>query len=187
MPKTDTRNQILKYIEQQSGVRVKDLVDHFQISSQIIHRHLNVLLREGNIIKRGFSPRVYYFSVENNSFDHEFNQLNLLKKDDFLENNWLTIEPTGNILRGTDGFFLWCKERGFDFNTKRSEYLSVFDKYAPYRKNGYIDATEKFREIFSNISLDKAFYLDFYSYEIFGRTKWGSLVLYAKLNETKIL
>lgn len=182
MPKTETRNQILKFIEQNHPVRVKYIADQFKLSPQIIHRHLKKLLEDKAIIKKGSLPNIVYLPANSSIHVGDLPDPNAL-----LEENWLTVLPDGMRLNGVTGFTLWCDERGFDPFKKYIEYSDVLKKYNRYRTNGWIDATQKFRDIFPEAALEKVFYLDFYSYEIFGKTKWGNLVLYAKLNEDKVL
>ncbi|NJL96477.1 winged helix-turn-helix transcriptional regulator [Candidatus Gracilibacteria bacterium] len=57
---TSTRSEIFNFINQNNGVRVKDLTSHFKISPQIVHRHLNRLKNEGKIRKTGKPPKVSY-------------------------------------------------------------------------------------------------------------------------------
>lgn len=186
MVKTDTRNRILKHIQNNFPVKIKGLIEEFGISRQIIHRHLKKLLAEDSIIKKGSAPNVFYFPKNKQEIPRNFrDSTNLLKK------NWLTVLPNGNVLKGENGFSYWCEQRGFDPEKKQNEYREIYNEYQKFRKKydsiNYIDATIKFREIYTEKALIKSFYLDFFSYPVFGRTKWGQLVLYSKLNEDKKL
>ena len=54
-------------------------------------------------------------------------------------------------------------------------------------QNGFLDATQKITQSFTQNYLTKLWYLDFYSWEVFGKTKLGSLILYAKQNSDEKL
>ena len=64
-----------------------------------------------------------------------------------------------------------------------AEYIKTLEKYEHYKRNGLIDGAEKMKSTFTNVYLDKIFYLDFYSIERFGKTKLGQLLLYAKQSQ----
>ncbi len=182
---SSTRDKILKYIQKSPfPLSVKQLVDVFEISNVMMHRHLKKLMEQEAIIKQGSAPKVAYKAntKEDTTLIHQ-------EQNPLLEQNWLTITPEGKRIEGTKGFVHWCHKRGFELVKKQKEYARIFEKYNRFRKDGYIDATQKFYDIFPQQKvLKKAMYLDFFSYEIFGRTKWGQLVLHAKLSEdTKIL
>jgi len=184
MPKTDTREKIWLFISDRKTVRAKDIYDAFGLSPQIIHRHLKKLLEEKTIIKKGRPPKVFYSRAKRtkdvtlpSSFD----------PDGILNENWITIQPDGTRIDGEYAFYFWCLDRGFDYKKKFQEYKNILKKYDAFRKEGLIDATGKFTSTFSDTTLKNIFYLDFFSYEVFGRTKWGQLVLHAKLSEDRHL
>jgi hypothetical protein len=140
--------------------------------------------KQNALLKKGRPPRVFYSPLklsENITLPASFDS------DGILEKNWITIYPDGTRIDGKYAFHFWCIDRGFDTYKKFEEYRGILKKYSSFRKNGLIDATDKFISTFSHVPLEKVFYLDFFSYEIFGRTKWGQLVLHAKLSEDKQL
>ncbi len=183
--KTSTKNKIKEYISHSPApISIKQIESQFGISRAMIHRHLKKLLEKGCIQKHGSAPKVLYSAqyLQKNS------EISQIFSEDILKDNWLTITPEGERISGERGFVYWCKKRNFSPEKKISEYREVFHKYDVFRKNGYIDATEKFHTTFPEAKIiKKAMYLDFFSYEIFGRTKWGQLVLHAKLSEDKKL
>lgn len=186
-----TKERIFEYILfSQTPVAVSQLVEKFQLSRAMTHRHVKSLLEGGRIQKHGSAPRVFYSAKDKKKelHTHLASRTILSNKNIFLENNWLTITPEGKRISGEEGFAYWCQKRSFDPDIKKEEYIEVLHKYDDFRKDGYVDATEKFYATFpAQKILQKAFYLDFFSYEIFGRTKWGQLVLHAKLSEDKKL
>jgi len=182
MVKTNTRSRLLKYIQNEAPVRVKDIVQEFGLSAEMVHRHLKKLLNENLIIKKGKAPRVFYFPATNLQISRDF-----VDKTNLLKDNWLTVLPNGNVLLGATGFNYWCEQRGLSAEKKVLEYQKIYLQYEKFREKSdqisYINATDKFRELYDDKALAKVFYLDFFSYPVFGRTKWGQFVLYAKLNE----
>lgn len=183
-----TKEKIYEYIlSSEIPVSIKQLKDWIGLSNVMIHRHIKKLLEEKKIQKHGSAPKVLYSAIdpEKNTSVH-FSERTVSKNGEniLLEKNWLSITPEGKRISGEKGFEYWCTKRGFDPDIKKSEYIKIFHQYDQFRKDGYIDATEKFYTTFPNQKIiKKAYYLDFFSYEIFGRTKWGQLVLHAKLSE----
>jgi DeoR/GlpR family transcriptional regulator of sugar metabolism len=62
--KTSTCDNIQNYIKVHKKTTVKKLVDHFEITSQVIHRHLKKLLETNKISKIGSPPKSYYTKKE---------------------------------------------------------------------------------------------------------------------------
>ncbi len=62
--KTNTRAEIFKYIKTHKKVSAKKLVDRFEISAQMVHRHLKKLLLDEKISKVGKPPKVFYISKD---------------------------------------------------------------------------------------------------------------------------
>lgn len=71
-------------------------------------------------------------------------------------------------------------ERSQNVETMAELYQETRKKYDNYRIDGLISGMSKFRSTFDDVALDGVFYLDFYSLEIFGKTKLGQLLLFAK-------
>jgi len=183
MPTTDTRERIAKYIAAHAPVSAADLRKQFGLSGAMIHRHLKKLLTDKLISKKGSAPRVFYFAIKAERATQAID-------DTVLADNWLTITPDGRQLAGSMGFTEWCHTRNFDTMTKLREYHKIYHDYDHWRDDSeykIIDATPKFRETFSDNILSKAVYFDFFSYPVFGRTKWGQILLHAKLSEDKHL
>src|SRR4051812_9827696 len=66
-------------------------------------------------------------------------------------------------------------------------YDDTMKKYDSYRETDLIDGMSKLRSTFDNVALNEVFYLDFYSIEIFGKTKLGQLLLFAKQSQDRAL
>jgi len=96
------------------------------------------------------------------------------------------IEPAGTELSGINGFEKWCNKRNFDINKKAEEFRKITEKYQKKKDNDLLDASKKMNTTFGkNCCVDKLFYFDFYEVEIFGKTKMGQKLLYAKQGEDR--
>lgn len=107
-----------------------------------------------------------------------------------LSKNYLYITPQGQIVPGYGGFVAWAE------NTKQSgkipdlaqTYVKIKAQFEDYRRpEGWIDATFKLKETFTELNLTKLLYTDFYSLPQFGKTKLGMLTLYAKQSQNREL
>lgn len=95
--------------------------------------------------------------------------------------------PDGEFLYGEAGFSLWCKKRNFDPKEKAELFEKMFLEKEHLKKNNLLDATQKIQQSFQKNYLEKLWYVDFYSWEIFGKTLLGKLILYAKQNSDVVL
>ena len=180
MVKTNTQNQILAFIEVRGEATVKALAEEFSLSREMIHRHLKTLCSANKIKKIGSAPRVFYVPAQEK-------EKAVSIKSNIVEENWLEILPNGEFQFGTEGFVSWCKNRNFNINEKVDEYEKIYVQKEGLKKNELIDATSKLTKTFSENYLEKIWYVDFYSWEIFGKTTLGKLILYAKQNSDEVL
>lgn len=176
-----TYERIQEIINAKKQSTAKELRETLGVSQVLIHRHLKKLCTEGKIQKVGSSPRVFYTPVIQKKIVLPKNASKIV------ENNWLEILPNGNFIFGNAGFALWCKERSFDFSAKAQEFEKMYFKKESYKKDNLINATEKITGSFETNFLEKVWYVDFYSWEIFGKTLLGKLILYAKQNSNEKL
>ena len=179
-----TKNKILEFISTTNSVKPADIYAHFSINRQMVHRHLKNLLRDGKIKKIGSAPKVFYRVADNNItqkniiIDHKYSQI--------IATEFLFIEPTGVELSGIQGFISWCEKRDFDYQQKAVEFSKIIAKYNKTNELNLIDATHKINKTFANNScVNQLFYYDFYAVEIFGKTKMGQQLLYAKQGQNK--
>ncbi len=179
----NTKEKIYKFIKEHEEVRPVDLFYNFSISRGMIHRHLNTLVQEGRIEKFGKSPYVTYSVKEQDkNIKVDFNK----ETKEFLDKHFYFVSPSGKEYLGSTGFIIWCKKRNFNMKKKAKEYMRIIKKYQRLKKDGLFDATSKFRKTFNDrVCVDKAFYFDFYSIEIFGKTKIGQQLLLAKQTQNK--
>ena len=180
MVKTNTQNQILAFIKMRGEATVKGLVGEFSFSREMIHRHLKALCSANKIKKIGSAPRVFYVLAQKK-------ETVVSVKSDIIEENWLEILPNGEFQFGVEGFVSWCKNRKFNILEKVDEYEKIYKQKEGLKKNELINATSKLTKTFSENYLEKIWYVDFYSWEIFGKTMLGKLILYAKQNSDEVL
>ena len=175
----NTKQQVFEYIQENTAVTPHQLAIHFQLSRAMLHRHLKELLVANKIKKQGSAPRVYYSILDPKIVlpEIEFGQ----EISSAFEQNFLYFQADGAILRGTDGFKEWCIKRKVSIQKTAQDYIKTLNKYKKYyNETGFIDGSLKMQKTFSEVFLDKTYYLDFYAIERFGKTKLGSLLLYAK-------
>ncbi len=149
----------------------------------MIHRHLKSLLEDGLIKKNGKAPEVFYSAInKKNKKEYIFSD----KIKNVLDKEFYFIDPKGLEFFGSNGFVVWCQNRGFNIRKKSEEFLKIYKKYKKVRKNNLLDASSKIQKTFGKKQcVKKLFYYDFYSIEIFGKTKIGQRLLYAKQSQDK--
>lgn len=178
------REKIVKYIKENGQATVQELALSLGISLSMTHRHLKTLVGSAILQKVGSAPRVFY--IVNEGVD---THTGVVVMDDairqLINKNFLLITPQGQRVDGVDGFVRWCIERGYDTEEKAHEYEKLFYKYERIRKDGLFDGMLKFRNTFKEICVDGVYYIDFYAWEIFGKTQLGQLLLYAKQSEDR--
>ncbi len=178
----NTKNRIFEVIKHKDNITVGELVDIFKLSRQSIHAQLKKLLEEQLIIKKGSSPKVFY--AINKKIISTTIEVPLPEETKIIiENNFLLIEPNGSKILGIPAFITWCKKRNFDVEKKAQEYLDLFNKYDNLKQNSFLNGKQKIENSFETLCLNDIFYIDFYAWEIFGKTKLGQLLLYAKQSQ----
>lgn len=178
------KGKIYNYIEKNQPVSPKNILENIEIGEQMLYRHLKNLLTENSIEKIGSSPKVFYKIKYN---DPKKSSAILVEEVvDILNTNFYHITPGGRELIGKDGFVAWCFERRFDVYKKSQEFFNIVKKYQELRRNNLFDATLKMKKTFTK-GADELYYYDFYSIEVFGKTKMGQKLLYAKQSENRKL
>jgi hypoxanthine-guanine phosphoribosyltransferase len=189
-----TKQKILEYIDNKVQASPKELSDFLGITPRAVFRHLSTLLEADDLFKIGRPPTVYYRIKEkvvepkkasytaSEPFAKDF-----VKAHNLIEKNFMLITPLGIRMEGMTAFASWCITRNFDIGKKALEYSKIITKYDKLRKNGLIDGTKKIKNTFDTVFVDEVYYLDFYSIEVFGKTKLGQKLLYAKQSQNKDL
>ncbi len=175
-----TKETIKKLLAEKKW-KISDLSEELGLSRQIIHRYLKKMLENNEVEKIGNPPIVYYKISSRKFFKYILNN----GTEDIIKENFLFIDADGLRYDGVEAFVYWCKKRNFDIEIKSQEYISIYSKYQKYVKGFIIDAGFKLKESFEKVFLDNLYYLDFYSIEVFGKTKLGQMLLYAKQSQNK--
>lgn len=58
--KTQTREKIIAFVEQQISATPKSITEHLRLVPTAVHRHLVKLVRDGVLQKTGAPPKVFY-------------------------------------------------------------------------------------------------------------------------------
>ena len=184
--KKATSQKIIDYIKTRHQATAGELTGFLAISEQAVFRQLANLIAEEKLTKIGRPPKVFYLIKEK-----AIESINTDKIPDHwkksIEENFMTVTPLGERKEGLEGFAFWCQKTNQPFERMAELYYQTIKKYQPLKKSGLIDGMEKIKRTFGTVYLDQLFYLDFYAIEVFGKTKLGQLLLYAKQGQEKTL
>jgi biotin operon repressor len=190
MNKNKTKEEIIKYISLNNKVSVNALAEVLTIKRIMIQRHLHNLIESGELIKVGIPPKVYY-SI-NKKIDAEKKEYNINPEIiKIIDDNFTLLEPDGVEIEGFEGFVKWCNDekRKYEVVNKADEYVKLLKEYDNFKKDGFINATQKLTATFDkeNQFLNELYYLYPYSFPVFGKTKMGQWLFHAKQTQNKNL
>jgi predicted amidophosphoribosyltransferase len=176
-----TKHDILKYLEENPNSKVIDIIRHFDLSKQSIQKHLKELIYQDLITKVGTPPIVFY----NISKAKSITQLSVSKSE---FSSFAYIDAIGTKYTGYNGLIIWCNERGYNIDNYSAKWLEIFQKYEGYKKDGLINATNKFKEVFRDeCSIEEAYFNEFSTREIFGKTSIYAELLLGKQTQDKLI
>jgi len=190
MTKTNTAKLIIELLKQNQQMSAHQLSLELGISRQGMFKQLKKLLEQNSIEKVGSAPKVFYSVKTVESVNKKSPNLYPPQIADCLEKNYLIITPAGKILKGISGFEYWCEKRKLKPTQQAEIYFNTIEKVAQFKTGPAktIDGTDKLKSTFGNqTALDKLYYIDFYSIEIFGKTHLGTMLLYAKQSQDRSL
>ena len=101
----------------------------------------------------------------------------------YILKDYINITAEGLIIGGLIAFIDWCNKRKLPLSKTLLSYINIQEKYKKFKTKDdqFIIATDKFKQTFGkDVQLDEVLYCDFYSIEVFGKTKLGSLLLHGK-------
>lgn len=183
-----TSDKIIEYLQKHGQVTGNELVDYLGITDRAVRKQLKTLLDSGKLAKAGTPPRVYYSVALGPPAPRPPVMLGIDPKTiQLIDKEFLYVTPRGTMQTGMGGFAYWCAERKLDPAKTADRYAKIFAKYRQYKKADLIDGIYKMKTTFDEVALDKVFYIDFYSIEIFGKTKLGQLLLFAKQSQNRQL
>lgn len=178
-----TIHKLITFLEGQPGSRPKSIADFTGLSRQYIQKIL-----AGNkdlFTVTGSGPNRFY-SLKNENIEGPKQPSNIPVKaaqntrDRLINEHYYSLTPLGEELEGVEGLVRWCEARGYNFDAKVKEYVSIINKYYPPNLNQPIDFTDKLKNTFENVAIKKVWAVDYYNFEIFGKTKLGTQVMIAK-------
>jgi len=181
-----TRQNIKDYLRLNKQATGHDISNVLNLTDRAIRKQLANLLKKGEVVKIGKSPKVYYSLPSTKIFARQTIKLDS-KEADFIDKNYLYISSAGEKLSGVNGFTKWCQKTKQPLEKTAKDYINMLNKYYSLRKNGLIDGMVKIKRTFKKIGLDKIFYIDFYSIDRFGKTKLGQMLLYSKQSQDRNL
>ena len=176
-----TLNELIEFLDSQPGSRPKAIADGLDISRQYVQKLLAKNKDRFNV--SGSGPNRFYRNKLNYaSIDLETTDNVIASSDDakLIESNFYSLTPLGEELIGINGFIKWCQARNLDIDSKQKEYVSILKKYYGNDFMPPIDFTDKLKTTFKDNALKKVWSVDFYNFEVFGKTKLGTQVMIAK-------
>lgn len=182
------RDKILELIGKNGQQSIKQLAETLDISLSMTHRHVRKLLDEKQITRIGRPPRVFYILASHTKeVSISMGSLNIDEKTkSIIDQNFLYISAMGERINGWNGFVVWSEKRSFDVAQKCEEYMQIYEKYEALKKGGVISGKQKMVDTFAGkLCLHDVYYADFYAWEVFGKTKLGQLLLYAKQSQNR--
>ena len=181
-------NKIIAFLSQKEMSTVEEMTNHLSFSRQYIHKLLDRLIEQRLVEKNGRIPHVFYRIADKDDY-HELPRISL-ENERFLNEHFLLVQATGNLLQGVEAMKYWCSIQNLDFNKTVEEYVETRKKYLKfYKESGFIDGLMKLQNTtgITEIGVDHLFYFDFYAIERFGKTHLGTLMHYAKQGQNKSL
>ncbi len=209
-----TRIKIINIIKIRGQISAHEMGGLVGIGQSMLHRHLKKLIEENLITKTGIPPKVYY-SIKNDQVPVDsiedrmtypagctsatgFDPTTGLscaspsttrEEINVINENFTLLEPDGNEIEGFNGFVKWCEDRSYKIAEKAREYVSLLKEYETFEKEGFINATRKIKTSFSqkDTYLDELYYMYPYSLPVFGKTKMGQWLFFAKQTQGRKL
>jgi len=183
------KEKITQLFTQNTEWTVHELTDKLGASKQMVHIALNQLIEEGQLQKLGRTPKTVYKipSAASNMQKNKTVSIFTAQEEDYLQDHWLQVTATGDLLEGAAAFNYWCNQRKEPLLKTLAEYQKTRIKYDAYfEEDGSINGMEKLRNTkgYENIWLDDLHYMDFYAIERFGKTRLGTLLHYAKQGQS---
>jgi len=174
-----TLAELIKFLDEQPGSRPKVIAEGLGVTRQYVQRLL--ARHKDKFSVSGSGPNRFYKNKDDSKHQY-IESIDIDNPDDIklIEDNFYGLTPLGEELIGVNGFIKWCNARNFDVNKKGIEYVSILTKYYGASFRSPIDFTNKLKTSLGNVSLRKVWSVDYYNFEIFGKTKLGTEVMIAK-------
>jgi predicted amidophosphoribosyltransferase len=163
-------------------IRAAQIVKMLGISTKTVYKHLASLQDEQLISKSGSTPKVFYqkYQTQEIGFNNE-------EYSQIIEQNYLYVSPTGDLIRGVNGLKTWCLKNKFDFEQEKLAYIGKIKQVSKLKQNGVLSAKKTILSGKNKLYLDNIYFSDFYTLDYFGKTKLGQLVYVGKTSQNKNL
>lgn len=177
--KDNTLQELINYLHKQPGSRPKAIAEELGVTRQYVQRLLKNNKEMFSV--SGAGPNRFYKNKDTDSIKVSDIKIEINSEDSkLIEDNFYSLTPLGDELIGLDGFIKWCNARKFNKDIKQKEYVSILKKYYGPNFITPIDFTDKLIATLDNVTLKKVWSVDYYNFEIFGKSKLGSQVMIAK-------
>jgi DNA-binding Lrp family transcriptional regulator len=175
--------KVLETIKQYGPIRSAEIVKMLNTSTKTAYKHLAKLLDEDLIKKIGTAPMVFY-AVKT---EPEENLISPDKDNRIINDNYIYVSPSGEVIRGAEGFQEWCRKNQFDFKKEKKVFIEKLKSFQKFKKDGLISAKKFILSGDKKVYLNNIFFSDFYNIAHFGKTKLGQLVYLGKSSQNKTL
>ncbi len=176
-------NGVYNVIKQFGPIRSTEIIKKLNLSTKNVYKHLSRLLNEDLIKKTGSTPVVFYSiktSSKSDVFHYDID-------NEIIENNYIYVSASGEMITGVEGFQEWCRKNKFDFDKERKLLISKMKSFQKIKKYGLLSAKKIILSGKERMFLDDIFFSDFYNIGHFGKTKLGQLVYLGKSSQNKDL
>jgi predicted amidophosphoribosyltransferase/DNA-binding MarR family transcriptional regulator len=159
------KEKIFLYTQRHPGQKTTDIAREFDISRVSVYSHLQTLIDEGRIERRGRARATRYFPVASVLLGRDIiPDIQRLLTEKYgedvsreeirrtFDSYMMYVDPDGMTSCGFDAFTLWCHDPRHDFShmiaEKAVEYIDLVGSIEYLRgKNGFLDVTLPARAI----------------------------------------
>ena len=183
MQLSNETDNILKIITEFGPLRAGIIKKISKLSTKTVYKHLSKLLDENLIVKTKYKNIAYY---KTQSILLRIGS-SLSKNEKVINEQYIYFSPNASLIRGIEGFQVWCKSNNFDYQKEVEKYSKKLQSINKIRVNGLISAKKTILSGKNQIYLDNIFFSDFYNINHYGKTKLGQLVYIGKSSQNKDL
>ena len=167
---------VFEYIQKYAPVRPVEIVTGLGLSKKNTYKHLSKLLKSRRIQKVSNKGKVFYSIYK----DFPIVSDSLNREDLIIEKKYIYVSPSGEIIRGINGFSEWTQKNGLSFEKEKQLYVKRLKELNKVKKNQLLSGKGKVLSGNDDLDIDELFFSDFYTFDHFGKTMLGQLVYVAK-------
>lgn len=190
---------IINYLAEHWSSKPGDIAIALDTHRVAVQSALKKGMAEWYIIKMGSTPHVLY-DITSLVYDHNIilpkkplshimsNSIDLNFNDQQILNTFYKVNSDGTLLTKKEWCIRWCMDRWFDPHIFVQKYITLYKQIESMKTDcGVIDVTQKFAESLHKkthtMYLDKALYMDRYTYDEFGRWPLAEMTFFAKQSQ----